>query len=296
MYLQKYYLKKDEVVVSAKTEPIPLPVHHPILGLLIHYNFATGAGEAVAAVNEVIVEILKNGAEVITSAQMGELIAYAQMTGYRNYPVADLGASVTGEYLIPVLFGRHFLDLDYWLDPRLAKIETLDLKLTQPTHTATTTYTYDVILLRLMEPTISSHGYFKISTKREYPASAAIEYVTLDRAYPYGALLVSEMDGTSTDIATIISNAKLNINAGEFTPIDEAGEDIELQNILVRDGDRVAVLPNVLVETNFLALDFMHPWLGEGMFLQAPKYGSVVLELTGSAAGAIRVTGAELVT
>lgn len=296
MYLHQTYLKKDEAVVSGKVEPIVLPLDDPILGILIHYNFETGAGEAAAAVDEVLVEILKNGSDVITSAQMGELIAYHQMTGYRNFEVGDLGASATMEYLIPVIFGRYWGDLEYFLKPSEgAGWASVDLKLTQPTHTATTTATYDVILLRLLQSNVTPRGYFKVSTKKAYTAAAAVEYVELDRAHKYGALLVSEMDGTSADIATIISLLKVNVGAGDYYPIDVAGEDLELWNVLVRDGDRAAVLPNILAETNFLALDFMHPWQTEELLLDAPAFGRLRLEITGTAAGTIRVTGAELV-
>jgi len=295
MYLQKTYLKKDEVVTTAAVVPIALPRTNPILGILLHWNFESGVGEAAAAVDEVLVEVIKNGHEVITSAQMGELIAYFQTGGYRNFEVADLAASLTAEYLVPVLFGRDLLDTDYFLDPRGPEWTSLDLYLTQPTHTCTTTFTYDVILLRLMEPTRPSAGYFKVSTKRAYTAAGQIEYVLLDRSFPYGAVIVSEMDGTSTDIATIVSNLKLNVDADTFVPINEAGEDLELFNMLVSDGDRQAVLPNILAETNFLALDFMHPWRGEEMLFHAEKYGKVELEATGTAAGTIRVTGVELV-
>ena len=293
MFIQKDYLKKDETVVTAKVESIELPLERPILGILLNYMFTTGAAEAAAAVNEVVVEVIKNGSEVIISAQMGELIAYYLSSKYRKFQVADLGASASAQYIIPVMFGRHWMDDEYFLNP--AGFVSLDLKVTQPTHTATTTRTWDVILFRLFDSALSPKGHFKISTKKAYTAAAAVEYVSLDRAYPYGELIVSEMDGASTDIATIISNLKLNIDAGGRVPFNQAGADLQYENYLVRDGDRAAVIPNVLTENNFLALDLMHPWMGEEMLIKAPDFGSLVLELTGSAAGTIRVTGVELV-
>jgi hypothetical protein len=296
VHLHQTYLKQDETVTSGKVESMELPLGDPILGILLHYNLETGAGEAAAACNEVLVEVLKNGRDVVTSAQMGELIAYFQMAHYRNFQVADLGASASCEFLIPIMFGRHWGDLEYFLKPESGRgWASLDLKVTQPTHTATTTATWDVILIRAMESAITPRGYFKISTKKAYTAAAAVEYVELDRAYRYGALLVSEMDGTSSDIATIVSEHKVNVGAGDYYPISIAGEDLELWNVLVADRDRAAVLPNILAENNFLALDFMHPWMGEEMLLNAPAFGRLRLELTGTAAGTIRVTGVELV-
>jgi hypothetical protein len=205
-----------------------------------------------------------------------------------------LGAEATGIYSCFIPFGRYLKDKEYFLDPKT--FNALDLVLTMPTLTeAITSATYTVILLRAMEGALSSAGHFRLTTKREYTAAAAVEYNLMDRAYPYGLIMVGELDGALADLTDVIGLIRLNVDAGKVFPIDQDARDLIIENQVVSGDQSVAALGTPLAKSNCVILNFLKPWLGEDFLLDAPAMGSLVLEVTGLAAGAIKVTAAELV-
>jgi len=293
MYIQKVYLKKDFPVISGNSDVFDVPRTDPLAGILLRHHITTGAGGSAAFADEALIELIKNGSEVITSVQFGQLIAVCNLIHRRLYKIADLGASATGYYLAFIPFGRSFPDPEYFLDPR--GFASLELKVKQPTIATTTTQNMDAILLVLRACSWASKGYFKISTKKAYNAAAAIEYVELDRANKYAAIIAGEMDGVSTDILSVLGNVKLNLDAGKVIPLDEVSQDL-FDEVSLQSGVTLAADPSApTIATNFLAAQWLKPWLGEEALLDAPGYGKVVAEITGLAAGAIRVTGVELV-
>ena len=291
--VQSYYVEKDKSVTPGAVDQFSLPRTAPILGLLLKWDVTAGAGAAVSIADDTVIEVIKNGSEVIASLTYGELVAVNQiLSGYKDYAVADIAASGTGTYAIVLPFGFGLGDRDYYLDPR--GFSDLTLKITEPSGSGAT-LTLNVIALRLLESVGAPKGYLKLSTKKAYTSASAVEYIEMDRANPYAAILVGEMDGTSTDIATIISHLKLNIDANMKVPID-----MDSAEILQQFGSLVYPDPSnapgtVAANTNFLPLLFGYPWESEEEFLQAHQYGSVVVEATGTAAGSIRVTGVEVV-
>ena len=291
--LQRYYVKKDESVTAGASDQYTLPRTAPLVGLLISWDITTTdtTGSAAAA-DDAVIEVIKNGSEVITSATYGELVAAAQLLGYRDFPIADLGAGVSGTYAVFVPFGFGLNDRKYFLDP--TGFSALDLKLTEPAGVVDS-MVLNVVALRLLGSVGPSSGYLKVSTKKAYTAAAAVEYIELDRAHPYPAVLLCEMDGSSADIGTVISHVKVNIDAGTLVPID--GDSPEL---LKEFGYRVypnpAAAPDaVAANTNFIPLLFGAPWDTEDEMLMSSQYGSVYIEATGTGSGSIRVTGVELV-
>jgi len=293
MWVQKVYLKKDYTVVSAASDVFDVPRTDPITGILLRWHMSSGVGEAAALADEVVAELIKNGSDVITSVQYGQLASVDMLLKPALYKIADLGASAVAYYVLWIPFGRYIGDQEYFLDPRT--FASLELKIKQGTITATTVKNMDAILYVMRECPLASKGYFKVSTKKAYTAAAAVEYIELDRANKYAAILVGEMDGTSTGILSVLSNLKLNIDGGKMIPFDEAAQDIfdevSLETNIKHDSDPSAPTIN----TNFLALNYVNPWKGEDNLLDAPKFGKLTLEATGLAAGSIRVTAIELV-
>jgi len=290
--LQKVYVKQDEACVSGAVDTIELPKINPISAIILHWHFETGAGESAALANEAVIEVIKNGSEVLASLQYGQCVGIDQLFHPAEYKIADLGESATGDYYCFIPFGRFIGDTEYFLDPRT--FAGLDLKITQPTHTASVAANYDVILVRFLEPYPTSKGHFRITTKREYTSAAATEYIELDRAYPYGAIMISELDGSSTDILSVIDSVKVNVDAGAWYPIDEKAPELFAQESIKLGYTLGNALETPRANTNMLICNWMKPWTGEAQLLQAPKFGDLKLEVTGLAAGTIRVTGVQL--
>jgi len=292
MVFQKVYIKKDEPLTSAKIDTIPLPLINPISAILLRWHIVTGAGGSAALANETLVEVIKNGSEVLTSMQYGQLCALDVLEHPALYKIADLGASVTGLYEAFVPFGRYLYDRDYYLDPK--GFASLDLRITQPTFATTTLQNYDVMLLRMIDHPYPSQGHLRATTKKEYTAAAAIDYCDLDRAFPYLALLISEMDGVSTDLLSVIGNVRVNVDAGKIYPIDEVSQDLYQQEAIRTRHNLASPIETALVTSNFLLANWGFPWIGEDALLQAPSFGKLTLENTGLAAGTIRVAGIQL--
>jgi len=292
MVYQKVYIKKDEPLVTGKIDTIPLPLINPISAILLRWHLVTGAGGSAALANEVLVELIKNGSEVLTSMQYGQLAALDVLVSPNLYKIADLGASVTGLYEAFVPFGRYLYDPNYYLDPK--GFTSLDLRITQPTFATTTLQNFDVILIRMIDHPYPSLGHFRATTKKEYTAAAAIDYCELDRAFPYAALMLSEMDGVSTDLLSVIGNVRVNVDAGKIFPIDEPSQDLYQQEAMRTRHNLASAIETPLVTSNFLLANWGFPWNGEDALLQAPSFGKLTLETTGLAAGVIRVAGIQL--
>lgn len=291
--LQSYYVKKDEAVTAAAVNSYSLPRTAPITGLLLTWTIATTASTgSAAAADDCVIEVIKNGSEVITSATLGELVAVDQLFGYRGLPVADLGAGVSGTYQVYVPFGFGANDRAHFLDP--SGFSALDLKITQPAGVVDS-MSLNVVVYRLLGGTFTSGGHLKVSTKKAYTAAAAVEYIELDRANPYAAVLIGEMDGASADIATIISHVKINIDSGTQIPIDADSTEVMQGTGYVMYPLQSAAPGVAAAGTNFIPLLFGAPWLAEDFLLPSHSYGSLVVEATGTAAGSIRVCGVELV-
>ena len=291
---QLHYLKKGVSVTTGKVEdPLDLGKIYPVSALILTWEMTTGVAEDAAFADECKLEVLKDGSEVIFSELFGMTVALDQLLRPAEYTIADLGASATGYYVAIIPFGRYVGDPEYFLDPR--GWASVDLTITQPTHTATTLAVYNVIVVRSLPPLAGSKGFFKFSNKRQYTSAAAHEYIPLDRKHKYAGIILGEMDGTSTDILSVISEVKVDCDAGVFAPIDLKESDLYLAERILK-----AIAPTTAPETaaagtNFLACNWINPWLGENFFLPAPDYGKVDLDISGAADGTVRVAALELV-
>ena len=153
----------------------------------------------------------------------------------------------------------------------------------------------NVVALRLWGGGYTSGGYIKVSTKKVYTAASAVEYIELDRANQYAAIVLGEMDGVSTNIQSVVTKIKLNVDAGINIPVDiDSAELIELAALQLYPRQS-GYIGSVDIYTNFIPLLFGAPWTDESGLLPANTYGSLVVEATGVGAGNIRVTGVELV-
>lgn len=291
---QKSVLKEDVAFTTGEVVSIPIPLLYPLSAIEILIELTDTVALTAAAAAVMKIELIKNGHEVIDSLSFGELVAIDNMMHPTVYQVAPYTSGTAGQYHCFIPFGRYLKDREYFLNPKT--FEALDLVLTMPTFSGTAaTGAYTIILLRELEGALSSAGYFKLTTKKAYTAEAAISYNLMDRAYPYALIMVGELDGESVDLATtVISLIRLNVDAGKVFPIDQDVRDLIIENQIILGDPNVAALGTPLVLSNCAILNFLKPWLGEDFLLAAPGMGSLVLEVSGLAAGSITITAAEL--
>ena len=291
---EKSVLKEDVSFTTGEIVSIPIPLLYPLSAIEILIDLTDTVGLTAAAADEMKVELIKNGHEPIDSLTYGELVAIDNFMHPMAYQVADYAAGTEGLYACFIPFGRYLRDREYFLNPK--GFTALDLVLTLPTFSGTApTGAYTVILVRDLEAPTASRGYLKLTTKKEYTAAAAVEYTLMDRAYPYGLIMVGELDGASVDLAAVIGLIRLNVDAGKAFPIDQDTRDLIIENQVISGDQNVATLGTPLAKSNCAVLNFLKPWLGEEFLLDAPRMGSLVLEVTGLADGEINLTAAELV-
>ena len=292
---QKSVLKEDVSFTTGEVVSIPIPLLYPLSAIEIMVDLTDTTALTAAAADEMIIELIKNGHEPIASLSFGELVAIDNLMHPMAYQVADYSSGTVGLYHCFIPFGRFLKDKEYFLDPK--GFEALDLVLTMPAFSGTSpTGAYTIVLLREMEGAISSAGYLKLTTKKEYTAAAAIAYTLMDRGFPYALIMVGELDGASVDLASaVIGLIRLNVDAGKAFPIDQDCRDLIIENQIVSGDQNVAALGTPLAKSNCAILNFLKPWLGEDFLLKAPDMGSLMLEVTGKADGAINITTAELV-
>ena len=289
---QLHYLVKGAAVTSGKVEdPLDLGLLYPLSAIIVIWEETTFAlADTFAAVAKL--EVKKDGSEVIFSEDAGQTLALNHLLLPRQYQIAPLGAA--GLYAAVIPFGRFIGDSEYFLDP--TGWSSLDLTISQPTVGAGNTIVYNVIAVRSLPKLAGSRGFFKYSTKRAFTNVAGHVYIPLDRKHKYAALILGEMDGVATDILTMATAIKIDCDAGVFAPIDLKEDSIALINdILLKEPSDA--MPGVLtVDTNYLACNWVNPWLGEDFLLDAPGYGKVVLDYEGSEATAVlRLSALELV-
>jgi len=294
MYWQKSVLKEDVSFTSGEVVSIPIPLLYALSAIEILIDLTDTVALTAAAADEMKIEFIKNGHEPIDSLTFGELLAINNLMHPMQYQVADYASGTAGLYHAFIPFGRYLKDREYFLDP--TGFNALDLVMTMPTFSGMApTGAYTVILLRAMDGAPSSAGHFRLTTKKEYTAAAAVAYTTMDKAYPYALIMVGELDGSSVDLTDVMGLIRLNVDASKIFPIDQDARDLIIENQVLSGDQNVATLGTPLAKSNCAVLNFLKPWLGEDFLLAAPGMGSLVLEVTGKAAGSISITAAELV-
>ena len=280
----------------------PLPRVDALSALLIvWHNTLTDAG-SWDFIDNVAIEVIKNGSEVITSELYGPLAALNAFLRPHTPAMTELAAAGTGDAPLFIPFGRFPGDSKYFLDP--SAFDGLDLRITQPTGTGTVwTSTYDIYLLRAMPGAMGAReGYAKIHTLKAWtPTASATDHINLPRDFPYLALMLSEIDGTQIDFIPVgatagaLSRVKLNQDAAKIYPVDMLARELWFANKVDsgRSYDAGELTP--VDYTNGVILNFVQPH-GEVEPLSVEGVGSLVLEPTWSTAvGPTRLTVMQLV-
>ena len=279
-----------------------LPKIDALSGLWLEWHGVVVTSGTYLFIDNVAIEVIKNGSEVITSELFGPLAALNVFLRPHTPPMTEGAAAGTFDAILFIPFGRFPGDPKYFLDPRA--FAGFDLKITQPVAgtPANTTMTYSIYLLRAMEGVGAPEGHAKIHTLKSWtPTASAIDYIDLPTDFPYLALMLSEIDGTSIDFVPVgatageLSRVKLNQDAGKIYPVDAYAKDLFFANAVEsgRAYDAAALTP--VDYTNAVVLNFVQPH-GQVEPLSVEAVGSLRLEPTWSTAvGPTRLTAMQLV-
>lgn len=292
----------DVVHTTGQNVVEPLPKTDSISALLIVlHGYLTVAG-SWTYIDDTLFEVVKNGSEVIVSERYGPLVALGCFMGPNTPAMVELAAAGTGDAPFFIPFGRFPGDNKYFLNPQ--GFASLDLKITLPAGSGTVfTPTYSIYLLRSMDGVGSPQGYMKTHTLKVWtPTASTTDTIDLPIDYPYLAMMLSEIDGTSVDFIPVaatagsLSKVRLNRDAGKIYPVDGYAKDIWFQNKIDsgRSYDAAEVTP--VDYTNAVILNFVQPHDRIEPF-PIDGVGSLKLEATWSTAvGPTRLTLAQLVS
>lgn len=269
--------------------------------LVVLHGYLTVAG-SWTYIDDTLFEVIKNGSEVIISERYGPLVTLAHFMRPHTPAMTELAAAGTGDAPFFIPFGRFPGDDKYFLNPQ--GFSALDLKMTLPVGSGTVfTPTYSIYLLRAMDGGGSPQGYVKISTLKSWtPTASTTDVIDLPVDYPYLAMMLSEIDGTSVDFIPVgatagsLSKVRLNRDAGKIYPVDAYAKDIWFQNKIDagRCYDAAEVTP--VDYTNAVILNFVKP---HDLIEPYPvsDIGTLKLEPTWSTAvGPTRLTLAQVVS
>ena len=280
----------------------PLPRVDALSGLWLQWHGVQVGAGSWDFIDNVLVEVIKNGSEVITSELYGPLAGLNAFMRPHTPPMTELAADGTGDANLFIPFGRFPGDSEHFLDP--SGFSALDLRITQPSGSGVTSWTstYSIYLLRAMGAVGAPGGYLKIHTLKAWtPDASTTDSIDLPRDFPYAAIMLSEIDGTQLDFIPVgatagaLSRLKLNVDAARLYPVDAYAKDLWFANAIDsgRAYDAVALTP--VDYTNCVLLNFIKPF-GQAELLPAPTYGSLKLEPTWSTAvGPTRVTAVQVV-
>lgn len=278
-----------------------LPKIDSLSGLLIVlHGYLTVAG-SWTYIDDTLFEVVKNGSEIITSERYGPLAALNCFMRPHVPAMTELAAAGTGDAPFFIPFGRFLGDQDYFLNPQ--GFNALDLKMTLPAGSGTVfSPTYSIYLLRAVGVVGAPKGYIKIHTLKSWtPTASTTDLIDLPTDYPYLAMMLSEIDGTSVDFIPVgatageLSKVKLNQDAGKIFLVDGYAKDLWFKNKVEsgRAYDAAEVTP--VDYTNAVVLNFCQPH-GNVEPLAVDGVGSLTLEPTWSTAvGPCRLTLAQVV-
>lgn len=238
MKVRDHYLAKAQTLTDSGTVTIPLTKGMKIQDIRIKVGATNGAtsntvGKLCGLVSKI--EIL-DGSDVWHSVSMREEQA---INCYQNYlmPRKELsgGAGVVIFEESIVCFGRWFRDRDFYLDTsRLSNPQlriTYAFAVSATAGIATGTGTLSAIARLIEDGAPPYKGCVMAKELKSWTTAASGDESTLlPTDWPYVALLISALK-TTVDPTTILTNIKLQRDAGRFTDVDMTGVDLAGHNV-----------------------------------------------------------------
>lgn len=261
MKVRDVYLAKAQTLTDSGTVTIPIPKGLKIQHLRCKIGATNGAtSNTLGKVNAMVSKIeVVDGSDALHSLSMRQEQA---LNCFQNYwfPRKELsaGAAVVIFEEALVLFGRHFKDRAFYLDtarfsnPQLKITYALTISATAGFATGTGTLS---VIARVIEDQAPPYMGFVMAKELKSWTTAASgdESTILPLDFPYLALLVAALK-TTVDPTTIITNFKLQRDAGRFIDYDITGADLLSDNVAMCG----------TFEQNFRPLtDTAFTWLGD---------------------------------
>ena len=238
MKVRDTYLAKAETLTDSQTKTIPIPRGLKIQSLRIKYNATNGAtSNTLAKLNGMVSKLeVVDGSDLLHSLSMREeqaLNFFCNRCLSQQILTAGAAAVVTEEAIIN--FGRFIGDRDFYLDT--ARFSNPALKLTHAlTISATAGFATGTgalsVIARVIEDGAPPYRGFMLSKEAKSWTTAASgdEPTLLPLDFPYAALMVGALKTTILPDA-ILTNLKLQVDAGRFIPFDLTGTDVLADNI-----------------------------------------------------------------
>jgi len=238
MKVRDTYLAKAQTLTDSGTVTVPIPKGLKIQHLRCKIGATNGAtsntlGKICGMVSKI--EVV-DGSDLLHSVSMRQEQALNAFQNYffpRKELSAGAGVVIFEEGL--VLFGRYFKDPKFYLDtsrfsnPQLKITYALTISATAGFATGTGTLS---VIARVIEDAAPAYQGFVTAKeiKSWTTAASGDESTILPLDFPYLALVVAALK-TTVDPTTILTNFKLQRDAGRFIDYDISGVDLLADNV-----------------------------------------------------------------
>ena len=236
---RRYILKQHTLASDSATYTVDLPESNKLSALLLKLAWTNGTtnnqGRGLPAEIDKV-EVIADGSFEIVSLTGWQLYKMAHFAfGRPPTQVRTQVGSAVQQVILPILFGRYIGDPEYYLDCSL--FTSLELKITySPTISATVgfatgTGVLDVVGHMYMGGAPGPQmGYLKTTQKYSFTSVASgDEEIELPRAHPYRSIMVRAFESGIAD-GVDVTELKLEVNDGEFTPYVGRWVDIQQEN------------------------------------------------------------------
>ena len=253
---------------DSQTKVVKLPTRGALSALLVHCEMTNGAtsGRAVSMLDVIdTVEILANGDRPIISLNSDELLRWQRCwTRQFNHLIQDEQAGAVQEWYMPLMFGRQFGDMNYWLP--MSNFQDLELRVAYTPNIAadsgfaTGTFTMTVLGVMMDDDTPGSfNGFFRTLNKHNFTSVASGDTeIDLPHTRPYLAVMVYAHE-SGVAYHTDISQVKLERNNGSIIWYDGRAVDLVRENhyMLGLKPERSAVSFSQAAETMETYFDYL---------------------------------------
>jgi len=223
------YLESRRTMADAGEYTLDINLSDPITALWVEFRIQNGSTSNKAHTVADIVDAIEvlDGSDVIFSLDGYEAFALtAYHLGHIPYQLIHEGNSVTQNLFALVPFGRFLGDDLYALNPKKFLNPQVRVKwaATNWGTAGDTTFTTGTVTLTVVAMVMSGgpEPVGLIQSKEVYTwttTSGGIEYIDLPNNLPLRSLLL-RADKAATNISGVVSQVKLNCNAGAFVPLD----------------------------------------------------------------------------
>jgi len=227
------YLEKDLALGNSGERTVDINTRDPISALWIEFRCANGASwNHNNPMHDCVSDIeVIDGSDILMSmdAQQALAVEAADLGYLPHQRFSELGGdSATAN--LGIRFGRHLLDTEYALDPTRFTNPQLRVKWNLAANQAVGATGYAdggltmTVIAEAMDGAPAPRGFLSSKEWYTYTSAAGHEYVDLPTDRPYRSLWWKSYLASYHPYG-VVSNLKLDCDAGKYVPIDLAVED-----------------------------------------------------------------------